>query len=161
MTFSTDEIAMGALALAILILGIAVFYQNWHLNRLLKGKNAKDLEDSFRVIEKEYKQMKNFRNAMGGYLKTVEGRLGKSIQGVETIRFNAWKGTGDGGNQSFASAFLSEKGDGVVISSLHHRDRVSIFAKPLKNFESEFGMTNEEKTAVDKAKEQIKITSSK
>lgn len=161
MTFTPDQITIGILAVAVLILGISVFYQDWRLNKLLKGKNAKNLEDSFGAIEKEYKQMKNFRDAMSSYLTTVEERLGISIQGVETVRFNAWKGAGEGGNQSFASAFLSEKGDGVIISSLYSRDRVSVFAKPIKDFKSGKELTIEEKEALQKAQGQIKITSSK
>ncbi len=161
MTFTPDQITIGVLALAVLVLGISVFYQDLRLNRILKGKDAKNLEDSFHAIEKEYRAMKNFRDAMSKYLKDVEERLGKSIQGIETIRFNAWKGAGEGGNQSFASAFISENGDGVVISSLNHRDRVSIFAKPIIGGKSQHELANEEKEVLEKAKAKIKITNSK
>jgi len=92
------------------------------------------------------------RHASSAYLKTAEARLRRSIQGVETIRFNAFKGTGEGGNQSFAIALLSENGDGTVVSSLYARDRMSVFAKPIKNFSSEFEMTAEERDAVTRAK---------
>jgi hypothetical protein len=67
---------------------------------------------------------------MEEYLTTVEKRLKKSIQGVETVRFNPFKGTGAGGNQSFSTAFVNEKGDGVVLTSMYARDRISMFAKP-------------------------------
>ncbi len=157
MTFTPDQITIGILALAVLVLGISVFYQDWRLNKLLKGKNAKNLEDSFESINKEYRQMKNFRDAMSSYLKSVEERLGKSVQGVETVRFNAWKGVGEGGNQSFATAFLSEKGDGVIISTLYSRDRVSLYAKPIKDFKSEKELTVEEKEALQKTQGKIGV----
>lgn len=155
MTFTADQITIGILCLSVLILGIAVFYQDRRINNLLKGKNAKNLEDSFQAVEKEYNQMKNFRDAMGEYLKTVEERLQKSIQAVETVRFNAWKGTGDGGNQSFASAFVSEKGDGIIISSLYHRDRVSVFAKKIESGKSLNELSEEEKDVLKKAQAKI------
>jgi hypothetical protein len=74
--------------------------------------------------------------------------LSRSIQGVETIRFNAFKGTGEGGNQSFAIALLSEEGDGTVVSSLYARDRMSVFAKPVTGFTSKYEMTEEEKSVI-------------
>lgn len=154
-TFSSSEIAIIILAAAVLILGVVVFYQNHRFNKILKGKSAKDLEDSFHLIEKEYRAMRNFRDAMSEYLKGVEERVQKSVQGVSVTRFNAWKGTGDGGNQSFASAFLSEKGDGIIISSLHHRDKVSIFAKPVSEGKSSYELSEEEKAALQNAQANI------
>ncbi|NIT70429.1 DUF4446 family protein, partial [candidate division KSB1 bacterium] len=59
--------------------------------------------------------------------------------GVGTVRFNPFKGTG--GGQSFAAAFLSEHGNGVVISTLYSRERVSVFAKPIQSFASEYELT--------------------
>jgi hypothetical protein len=73
------------------------------------------------------------------------------------LRFNPFKGTGDGGNQSFSTAFVSEKGDGAIISSLYSRDRVSIFCKPLASFESSFELTDEEKEVLEAAKVKLKI----
>ena len=67
------------------------------------------------------------------------------------MRFNPFKGTGGGGNQSFAIALTDEKGDGVILSSLHARDRISIFAKAVQSGKSELGLTDEETTALTKA----------
>lgn len=156
MVFSNTDIIIGVLAVAVIILAITVFYQERQIKKILKGKNAKDLEDSFNFIEKEYKEMKKFRDDMSDYLKNVESRLKKSVQGLSIVRFNAWKGTGDGGNQSFASAFLSENGNGIILSSLHSRDRVSIFAKPVKAGKSSYELTDEEKSALDEALKNVR-----
>ncbi len=85
----------------------------------------------------------------------MEKRISKSVQGVETVRFNPFREAGSG-NQSFASAFLSENGDGVVISSLYSRDRVGIFGKPVSQFTSSFELTEEEAEALKRAAEKIK-----
>ena len=97
MTFSSTEIVIGILAIAVLILAVIIFIQERKINKILKGKGAKDLEDSFNSIEKEYQAVKTFTISMKQYLKTVEDRLQRSIQGVSMTRFNAWKGQGDGG----------------------------------------------------------------
>ena len=150
-SFSFEQISIAVLSAVSLILAIAIIMQEWRLRKILRGKNAKTLEDSFSTIQKEYEEMKKFRNSVNEYLSSVEKRLGRSIQAVSTIRFKPWKGNGEGGNQSFASAFVSEKGDGVVLSSLAVRDRLSIFAKPVEKGKSSYELTNEEKEALEGA----------
>jgi hypothetical protein len=122
------------------------------ISRMLLGRGAKDLEGTMHWVRDTLNEFLKFRDESMDYWKNVEARLKRSIQSVETIRFNPFKGTGDGGNQSFSTSFLNEKGDGVIISSLHTRDRVSVFSKPVKRFDSEFEMTEEEKAVVGKAK---------
>ncbi|MGH7249434.1 MAG: DUF4446 family protein, partial [Minisyncoccia bacterium] len=55
-------------------------------------------------------------------------------------------------NQSFAIGMMNEDGDGLVLSSLYSRERMSIFAKPIKRGKSEYELTAEEKEALNKAK---------
>ncbi len=138
-----------------LILLSWVFYHHLRLNKILKGKGAIDLEDSFQHFENEIKELKKFRSLIEDYLEDSETRLQNSIQGVGIVRFNPWKGTGDGGNQSFALALISEKKNGVVISSLYARDRFSAFTKSIINGKSEYDLTKEEQEALSKALNQI------
>jgi hypothetical protein len=135
----------------LILLGYAVYLQ-LKIRRFLKGKDAKSLEDAIVNALEDIKKIHNFQKESVAYFEDVEKRLSRSIQAVETIRFNPFKGTGEGGNQSFSTAFLSEKGDGVVISSLYSRDRISIFSKPLDKFNSEFELTDEERGVVEEAK---------
>jgi len=72
------------------------------------------------------------------------------VRGVGVVRFNPF--TAQGGNQSFAAAFLDEQGSGVVLSTLYARDRVGVYAKPVDNGSSSFELTEEEKEAISKAK---------
>lgn len=122
---------------------------------MLKGESGKSLEQSIISSKKNIEELEKFRKTVEEYLRVVEKRLTRSIQGIETMRFNPFKGAGEGGNQSFATTFLDEKGDGVVISSFYARDRVSVFAKPIKNHTSEFELTKEEKGVVEKVKKTI------
>ena len=78
------------------------------------------------------------------------------MRGVGTVRFNPFKGTGDGGHQSFATAFLDETGNGIVLSTLYIRDRVGIYAKPLKKGRSEYELTGEERKAIEEARKQLR-----
>ena len=123
--------------------------------KLLRGKNAKSLEDSIVEAHENLNKLNEFQKESILYFINIEKRLNRSIQAVETIRFNPFKGTGEGGSQSFSTSFLSENGNGVVISSLYSRDRVSIFSKPLTKFESNFELTDEEKGVVTGAKKNL------
>ena len=142
--------------------GVLIFLVVWiiGLERKVKkftyGKNGKSLEDSIMTIKGDLNDLEKFRKDMEEYLTQVEKRLRRSTQGIETIRFNPFKGAGQGGNQSFATAFLDENGDGLVISSLYARERVSIFSKPIKKYVSEFELSEEEKKAINSAKKKLK-----
>ena len=120
------------------------------LRRLLGGKNQ-SLDKAISEIRKDLSAIMEYRDESEKYLETVERRIRKSVTGVETIRFNPFKGNGSGGNQSFSTAFVNEEGNGVVISSLYSREHVSVFAKPIKKLSSEYEMTAEEKESLQKA----------
>jgi hypothetical protein len=65
------------------------------------------------------------------------------------MRFNPFIDAGS--NQSFAIALINDEGNGIVMSSLYARDRMSIFAKPIVNGKSEFELSSEEKDVLNKA----------
>jgi hypothetical protein len=155
MSIDPTFIIYGLLALLVLIVAIWMWRMEVRMNRLLKGKNAQSLEETFEAFRKEVNELTQFTKDMEGYLTTVERRLKKSVQSVETVRFNPFKGTGSGGNQSFSTTFVNEKGDGVVLTSMYARDRISMFAKPLKAFTSEFELSEEERESVEKSKQQL------
>jgi hypothetical protein len=145
----------------ILIAGISVavalgLHTEWRLSRLLRGKSGKSLEELIGKSATDIGNIKMFRKELEAYLESVEKRLQKSVCGVGVVRFNPFRGTGDGGNQSFASAFIDAEGNGVVFSTLHTRERMSMFAKPLRDGKSEYELTEEERRAIQKAKEGLR-----
>ena len=123
------------------------------LKKFLVNVDAHNIGESLSSVSSNVNELQAFRTELESYLATVEKRLKKSVQSVHTVRFNPFKGSGGGGNQSFATAFLTEDGDGVVVSSLYSREHVSIFSKPVKGHTSEFELSEEECEALEKAKE--------
>lgn len=151
MTFLNSLVVIGIFTLFIIILGVRLYILEKRIQKLLAGKKAGSLEDVIGSLGNNVRALETFRTTANAEIASIEERLRRSIQGVETIRFNAFKGNGEGGNQSFAVALLSENGDGTVLSSIYARERISVFAKPIKNLSSEFEMTEEEKEAVTRA----------
>jgi len=155
MPFDPNILLYTPIALILIVL-IWVIRMEIRLNRLLKGKNAKTLEDTILVIDRQLKDTQTFESEMEKYLTSVEERLRQSAQAVATVRFNAFVGTGEGGKQSFATAIINEHGDGVVFSSIYSRERVGAFSKPIEKFASEYELSKEEKESVTKAKALLK-----
>ena len=119
------------------------------LKRFFAGKKAKDLEESITILEDNISKLKTAKEKIEKELVEVNKKLRKSVRGLETIRFNPFPDQGS--NQSFAVGMVNEDGDGVVFSSLYSRERMSIFAKPVKNGKSEYELTTEEKEVLKKA----------
>lgn len=75
----------------------------------------------------------------------------KHISKVGVVRFNPFGDTG--GDQSFALAMLDEDDDGVVVSSLHGRNRTRMYAKPVRaGSHTDYDFSDEEREAIRKAK---------
>jgi hypothetical protein len=139
------------LAMTLIMLIWAGLFE-WRLRRFFRGKQGANLEEVISSLLKHQKEMETFRSVLEEYLRSVEKRVKRSVQSIETIRFNPFRGDGSGGNQSFSTAFLDEEGNGVVISSLFARERVHTYSKPVQHFTSTFELTEEEKTAIERAR---------
>ena len=155
MPTSIEYIIIYVLGTLLVLLILWVLRLELKLRNILKGGDGKSLEQSIIASKRDIEQLESFRKSIESYLQNVEKRLKQSIQGIETIRFNPFKGEGVGGNQSFATAFLNEDGNGVILSSLYARERVSIFSKPIKKYASEFELTEEEKKAMEGARNSV------
>lgn len=147
-------ITYGLIACLVILIGWIIRLEI-KIRKLLLGKNAKTLEDTIISSLQNLEKLNNFQKEAIMYFSDFEKRLKRSIQAVETIRFNPFKGTGEGGSQSFSTSFINEEGSGVVISSLYSRDRVSVFSKPLEKFESNFELTEEEKEVIENSKKTL------
>ncbi len=143
-------VAIGILVLLIIVLAVWIMLVQRRLSNLL-GAGGSTIEEGIQNIQKRLDQAEKFQRESTKYLRLIETRVKRSLQTSETIRFNPFKGNGDGGNQSFATAFINENGDGVVLSSLYSRERVSIFSKPVKTFKPLFELSEEETDTLKRA----------
>lgn len=147
--FTNTTIIIYALAALITALTFFVIRNEMRLRKIFAGKKAVDLETVISSLVEEVNRLDRSEEKIKNHIQNIESRLKKSIQGVSTVRFNALRDTG--GNQSFAVAFLNEEGDGAIISSIYSREFMNVFAKPIKNHISEYGLSNEEKEALRQA----------
>lgn len=137
------------IAAVVIIILIWILLLELRLKKLFAGTKAKNLEEMIILVGKKMNELHNSQEETSKHLAEIDNRLNKSIRNIETIRFNPF--VDGGGNQSFAIAFLNDERNGVVMSSLYARDRMSIFAKPIINGKSDFELSQEEKEVLEKA----------
>ncbi len=82
-------------------------------------------------------------------IASLEDRRPYQLQHAGVVRFNPF---GDkGGDQSFAIAVLDDHTDGFVLSCLHARVDIKVYAKPIIGGQSTYTLTPEEKDAIARA----------
>jgi len=120
------------------------------LNKFFKKKkktpeNLKEILDSFKKLEENFKKL-------SAELDGLKKESQFSIQKIGIIRFNPFSEVGS--DQSFSVALLDNNDNGVVITSLYAREGNRVYGKPIVNCQSQYSMSQEEKQAIEKAKQQ-------
>ncbi len=72
-----------------------------------------------------------------------------ALQRFGLVRYDAFEEMG--GQLSFSAAFLDDRGDGIVITSINGRTETRTYAKPLRNLDSEHNLSEEERRAISMA----------
>lgn len=135
---------------AIGIFAICMFVWNFRLERrikkVFKTEKHEAIDDVIEHLIKHGELLNEKHISLQQYASMIDERLKKRVVTSDVVRFNAW-GDASGG-QSFAIALVDEEGNGVVLSSLYARERMSVFAKPIKDWKSEYELTEEEKAVL-------------
>lgn len=122
------------------------------MGKIFKGKHGKDLEGVIETLITHKKDTEHFAKEVANTLSKHDVRIRKAAHAPAITRFDAFSGNGEGGKQSFATALVSEDGNGMVLSSLYMRDKMRIYAKPVTNYTSSFELTDEERGVLEQAK---------
>jgi len=141
-----------ALAAALLALIFSIM-MHVKVSKIFRSANVPDIERLLKLHTKTLEDFIKYQAESTEYMKVLDNRIKKKMTNAATLRFNPFQGEGSGGNQSFSSVFADEEGDGLVLTSMHTRERTNVFAKPLKNWKSEYELTEEEKGVIGKSKE--------
>jgi Flp pilus assembly protein TadB len=157
-----QQTAIAALAGALAILALVLAFALWRvrrahsdmrtkLRRVLAGSSEGTLEQ---LLERNFDRLENLEkrvDALNELQREADRVLGRALQRVGVVRYNAFQDTG--GDQSFALALLDNKGNGVVVNSLHGRSETRLYAKPVvqRASASAYTLSNEEAEAIRRA----------
>ena len=151
----TSLIALIALLIAAAALAWAFWLQsrlrnvNAEYKALVTGTSGGDLEQILNDHIAQVRATTNRLEELEKLAHQTDLASRRSLQWLGVLRFNPFDDVG--GDQSFVLALVDGYGNGVVVSSLHMRDVTRVYAKPLKGWEAEHHLTDEEKQAIANA----------
>ena len=121
---------------------------NKFMKKLGKGNNIEEmLKNHLDKIEFVQRQNQEILD----YCRKIDKDFTKTISKVGIYRYSAFRDTGS--DLSFTLALLNKNNDGVVLNGIYSREMSNIYAKPIKNAESTYTLSNEEKEAIKRAVE--------
>ncbi len=121
-------IILSALSLfGVLVLSFLFYRLSSHYASLTKDVSKKDLLSSLNQLISLSSQNSESISKLSDKLNDEITENKKHLQKIGFTRYNPFTDTG--GDQSFTLALLDEKGDGIVISSLHSRENTRLYAK--------------------------------
>lgn len=148
-TILTICIVLSIFSITTLIVIVWMIKTEKRLKRFFQGQKACDLEESFHILNKKINALEMAKNEHTAILDNHHGRLQHMVKSVPLTRFNPFPEAG--GNQSFAMSFVDEKGNGVILSSLYARDRMSMFAKGVQSGKGQQELSIEEQNILEKS----------
>ena len=145
-------VALGAGALAIaLALGTQLRLSRVYARyRILWAGGEKDVAALLLDQLEQIAHLRNDVEHVRAQLTRAAGDVEQSLRHVAVVRYDAF---GDmGGRLSFSAAIVDDRGDGLVISSIHARGESRTYAKGVAEGNSEVTLSPEEQQALAAAR---------
>jgi hypothetical protein len=155
LTSTAGTAALIAGGVAIVALAIALFCVH-RLRRVRADQRAvigegspQDLVGYARGLEAEVSRLAARVEDVRDQAEATARRLDGAITHSAVIRYDAYNEMT--GRQSSSIALLDDHRNGVVLSSILHREQARLYAKPVRSGRSELDLSPEEQAAVDTA----------
>ena len=118
--------------------------------RLLRGADGATLERMLLEHVDGSATLKSDMTAVAEANARNSGTLQQCLQRIGIVRYDAY---GDvGGSQSFSIALLDAGGSGIVVTGLHGRNDMRMYAKPIVAGASTLVLTDEERQAISESR---------
>jgi hypothetical protein len=145
-------VAGGIALLALLLTGLALR----RLQRIRSDQLAvigegspRDVVGYVRELESRLEALRGDLNETGERGAATARRVDGAITHSAVVRYDAYNEVS--GRQSSSIALLDDRRNGVVLSSILHREQARVYAKRISAGESDLGLSPEEQAAVDAA----------
>jgi uncharacterized SAM-binding protein YcdF (DUF218 family) len=158
MTLDPSALSVAVIVLALAVVGLAAWLAvlqrsesrlRSRLRRILSDNGDTGLDEILAGQATRIEQLSGRLDALNALERELEAAARRALQKVGVVRFNPFQDSG--GDQSFAIALLDQGGSGVVVSSLHGRADMRIFAKQVTNGRSTHSLSDEEQQAIREA----------
>ena len=149
-------IIMCVIILLLVILNIVNNIKLSKLNKkykefMVRLGNGTNIEEILRKYISKVDEVDNDNKEITEFCNNINNNMQKCVQKIGIVRYNAYQDVGS--DLSFTLAMLDNKNNGVVLNGIYSRDMSNIYAKPIINGESKYTLSDEEKEALNIAKE--------
>lgn len=151
------EIIVAAFAVIIMIQAILLIGLSSKLKKLtrsyramMEGTGVENLEEVLVGIKQEQNRHKEQIHASNEKIEALEQRMPQMKSKVAIHRYNAFADSGS--DLSFSLAITNEEKDGIVLTSIHSREGMYVYGKPIQKGQSNYSLTPEERKVIDEAK---------
>lgn len=148
--------AIMALLLLCVILFIMLFVQGSKIRKLRKRydelMNGTEVHNLEELLTKMHVDMENLQLSKEEHQQMIgqmQEKLKHQVAHVGVLRYNAFDERGS--NLSFSMALLNDQDDGVVLTGIHGREQMYVYAKPVEKGNSQYALSPEEKKAMETA----------
>lgn len=117
-----------------------------YVNFMKKIGNGTNLDDMLKKYIADLNLVKQDNEQIKAYYTKLDNDINNSIQKLGLVRYNAFKDVGS--NLSFTLALLDRDNNGVVLNGLYGSTSSNIYAKPVKNGQSKYPLSDEEIEAI-------------
>lgn len=142
------NLIIGIIAITwLIVLTIFIAWLYFNIKGLIVDAKKKDFIKLFKEIQNIQNSNKtdmfNFRKEFSEFKNISKSDISK----VGIIKFNPFSETG--GDHSFSLALLDGHKNGIIITSLHTRERTRVYLKEIFDGKSKIDLSNEEKKALN------------
>jgi hypothetical protein len=150
-------LAAGALAVVAILFAAVLAIRLRRLraaqHAVLGETGARDLVEHAQSVELRVEELSRWLEELAGAttqrLEAAERRLERALSHSSVVRYDAYDEMS--GRQSSSIALLDDHADGLVLSSILHREQARVYAKWVTGGNSELGISPEEQAAIERA----------
>jgi hypothetical protein len=113
-------------------------------------KHTKKEPENVAEILKELRVLSQELSGVSREIEALKKESQLHLKKVGFIRYNPFSNIGS--DQSFSLALLDGENNGILITSLFSREGNRVYAKAIKNGQSEYPLSDEEEQALEEAK---------
>jgi hypothetical protein len=155
LTSTAGIVALAAAAVAVVALlfciGLAVRLRRVRADqRAVLGAGNQDLVAHAATLQQHFEALHDYVQDIAAELnlrvESAEQQLDHAVAYSSLIRYDAYGEMS--GRQSTSIALLDSRRSGLVLSSIHHRDQARLYAKQVREGQSELELSPEETEAV-------------
>ncbi|KQX54884.1 DUF4446 family protein [Paenibacillus sp. Root444D2] len=136
----------------ILVVSIKLASLRKQYTQMMNGSKVENVEQLIIDMQKGLNEQKAESIATSAKVEMIRQALMKTKSKIAIHRYNAFN---EGGSDlSFTIAILDDYQDGVILTGIHSREQMYLYAKPIQNAQSTYTLSPEEKEAINQTLKQ-------